>query len=84
MKAQEEQKKEVSAQSEQESHARKGKAQEERREEREVGAQERHDGEEEMTTQENCVEAMKETNSMYEESDVSNRHDMVAKRLVGP
>ena len=51
MKAQEEQKKEVSAQGEQESHAREGKAQEERREEREVEAQEGHDGEEEMTTQ---------------------------------
>ena len=49
------------------------KAQQERREEREVEAQEGHDGEEEMTTQETCVEA-KEVNSMYEESDVSNRH----------
>ena len=37
-------------------------------------AQEGHDGEEEMTTQETCVEAKKEMNSMYEESDVSNRH----------
>ena len=27
-----------------------------------------------MTTQEECVEAKKETNSMHEESDVSNRH----------
>ena len=50
------------------------KAQEERREERKVEAQEGHDGEEEMTTQENCVETKKEMNSMYEESDVSNRH----------
>ena len=50
------------------------KTQEERREEREVEAQEGHDGEEEMTTQETCVEAKKEMNSMYEESDVSNRH----------
>ena len=51
-----------------------GRAQGERREEREVEAQERHDGEEEMTTQEKCVEAKKEANSMHEENDVSNRH----------
>ena len=44
------------------------------REEREVEAQEGHDGEEEMTTQEKCVEAKKEVNSMREEIDVSNRH----------
>ena len=41
---------------------------------REVEAQEGHDGEEEMTTQEKCVEAKKEANSMHEENDVSNRH----------
>ena len=39
-----------------------------------VEAQEGHEGKEEMTTQEECVEAKKETNSMHEESDVSNRH----------
>ena len=61
------------------------KAQEERREEREVEAQEGHDGEEEMTTQETCVEAKKEMNSMYERSDVSNRHmTWWRKRRVGP
>ena len=74
MKAQEEQKKEVSAQDEQESQTREGKAQEERRKEREVEAQEGHDGEKEMTTQEKCVDAKKEVNSMHEENDVSNRH----------
>ena len=74
MKAQEEQKKEVSAQGEQESHTREGKSQGERREEREVEAQEGHDGEEEMATQEKCVEAKKEANSMHEEDNVSNRH----------
>ena len=74
MKAQEEQKKEVSAQGEQESQTREGKAQEERRKEREVEAQEGHDGEEEIATQEKCVEAKKEANSMHEENDVSNRH----------
>ena len=46
----------------------------ERREEREVEAQEGHEEAEEVTTQENCVEAKKETNSMHEESDVSKRH----------
>ena len=64
----------MTAQGEQESHAREGKAHEERREEREVEAQEGHDGEEEMTTLENCVEDKKETNSLREEHDVSNRH----------
>ena len=49
-------------------------AQGERREEREVEDQEGHEGKEEMTTQEECVETKKETNSMHEESDVSNRH----------
>ena len=50
-------------------------AQEERREEEgKVEAQEGHEGKEEMTTHEECVEAKKETNSMHEESDVSNRH----------
>ena len=73
VKAQEEQKKEVSAQGEQENHSREGKAHGERRE-REVVAQEGHDGEEEMATQEKCVEAKKEANSMHEENDVSNRH----------
>ena len=33
-----------------------------------------HEGKEETTTQEECVEVKKETNSMHEESDVSNRH----------
>ena len=51
-----------------------GKAQEERREERKVEAQEGHDGEEVMTTQENFVETKKGMNSMNEENDVSNRH----------
>ena len=46
----------------------------ERREAREVKAQEGHEGKEEMTTQKKCVEAKKETNSLHEESDVSNRH----------
>ena len=50
---------------------REGKAQGERRERK---TQEGHEEEEEMTTQEKCVEAMKETNSMHKESDVSNRH----------
>ena len=53
---------------------REGKAQEERREEREVEAQEGHDGEEEMKTQEKCVEAKKEANSRHAENDVPNRH----------
>ena len=46
------------------------------REEREgkVQAQERHEGKEEMTTQGECVEDKRETNSMQEEHDVSNRH----------
>ena len=44
------------------------------REEREVEAQEGHEGEEEMTRQEKCVETSKEANSMYEENDVSNGH----------
>ena len=65
-----EQKKEVSPQGEQENHTREGKAHGERRE-REVVAQEGHDGEEEMATQEKCVEARKEANSMHEENDVS-------------
>ena len=39
----------MSAQGERENHMREGKAQEERREERRVEAQEGHDGEEEMT-----------------------------------
>ena len=66
-KAQEEQGKEVSAQSEREDQVREGKAQE-----REVDAQEGHG--EEMTTQEECVEEKRGTNSMQEEHDVSNRH----------
>ena len=70
VKVREEQKKEVSTQDEQESQTREGKAQEERRKE----AQKGHDGEKEMTTQEKCVEAKKEVNSMHEENDVSNRH----------
>ena len=63
---------------------REARAQEERREEREVEAQEGHEGEEETTTQEECVEAKKKVNSMHEANDVSNRHDMVEKRLVEP
>ena len=51
------------------------KAQEARsKEEGEAQAQEGHGGGQEMTTQEKCVEAKKEANSMHEESDVSNRH----------
>ena len=51
------------------------KAQEARsKEEGEIEAQEGHGGGQEMTTQEKCVEAKKEANSMHEESDVSNRH----------
>ena len=54
------------------------RAQEEREEgvsaqEEQVEAQEGHEGEEAMTTQEKCVEEQKETNSMHEESHVSNR-----------
>ena len=64
----------VSAQGERESHTREGKAQGERREEREVDAQEGHGKEEQTTTQEECVEAKKEGNSMHEENDVSNGH----------
>ena len=38
-----------------------------------------------MTTQEKCVEAKKEMNSMHERSDVSNRHmTWWRKRMVGP
>ena len=38
-----------------------------------------------MTTQENWVEAKKETNSMHEESPrVEQTRDMVAECLVGP
>ena len=48
-------------------------AQGERREEREVEAQEGHERAEEVTTQEKCVGVKKETNSMYE-NDVSNRY----------
>ena len=64
----------------QEEQAREGrKAQEEREkgvsaQEEQVEAQEGHEGEEAMTTQETCVEEQKETNSMHEENDVSNRH----------
>ena len=47
-------------------------AQGERREEREVEAQEGHEGAEEVTTQEKCVGAKKETNSVHV-NDVSNR-----------
>ena len=42
--------------------------------EEQVEAQEGHEGEEAMTTQEKCVEEQKETNSMHEESHVSNTH----------
>ena len=65
--AQQEQEKEVSAQSVREGQAREGKAQK-----RGVDAQEGHG--EEMTTQEKCVEAKNESNSMHEENDVSSRH----------
>ena len=71
VKVQEEQKKEVSAQGEQEITREKEKL---RRGEREVKAQEGHDGEEEMATKEKCVEAKKEMNSMHEKNDVSDRH----------
>ena len=71
-RAQEAREKEARAQEEQAIEERK--AQEERREERKVEAQEGHDGEGEMTTQENCVESKKGMNSMNEENDVSNRH----------
>ena len=63
-----------------ENQAREGKAQGERREEREVEDQEGHEGEEEMTTQEKYVDPKKEANSMHEENDVSN----VENRLVDP
>ena len=36
--------------------------------------QEEHEGKEVLTTQEECVVEKKETNSMQEEHDVSNRH----------
>ena len=42
--------------------------------EEQIEAQEGHEGEEAMTTQEKCAEEQKETNSMHEENDVSNRH----------
>ena len=48
------------------------KGQEER--EKEARAQEGHEGKEEMTTQEECIEEKKETYSMQEDNDVSNRH----------
>ena len=38
-----------------------------------LSGSEGHEGKEEMTTQEKCVETKKETTSMHEESDVSNR-----------
>ena len=45
------------------------------REEREGKVQAQgHEGKEEMTTQGECVEDKRETNSMQEEHDVSNRH----------
>ena len=58
----------------------------ERREESDVEAQEGHDREEEMATQEKCVEAKKESNSMHEEKKlcIEKTHDMVERRLVGP
>ena len=59
---------------EEEKRAQKALAQEERRGEREVEAQEGHDREEEVATQEKFVEAKKEANSRHEENDVSNRH----------
>ena len=37
-------------------------------------AREGHEGEEEMATKEECVEAKMEVNSMHEENDVSNGH----------
>ena len=61
----------------------KAKAQEERREEvRKVQAQEGHEGKEEMTTQGECVEEKKETNSVQEEHDMSNRHVTWWKRCM--
>ena len=75
VRTQEEREKEVRAQEERERQARKGKTQGERREEEgKVEAQEGHEGEEEMTTQEECVEAQKEANSTHEENDLPNRH----------
>ena len=71
-RAQEAREKETRAQEEQARE--KTKAQDEREEDRKVEAQEGHDGEGEMTTQENCVETRKGMNSMNEENDVSNRH----------
>ena len=47
--------------------------------------QEKDEGKEDMTTQEKCVETKKETNSMHEENDVSNRHmTWWKKRMVDP
>ena len=54
----------------QEERENEAKAQEERRR---VKAQDGHEGKEVLTTQEECVEEKKETNSM-QEKDVSNRH----------
>ena len=59
--------------------AREARAQEEREKgvsarEEQVEAQQGHEGEDSMTTQKKCVEEQKETNSMHEQHDVSNRH----------
>ena len=51
--------------------------------ERETETQEGSEQEEGTTTQEECVEDKKEVNSMHEGNDVSNRHDMAERCLVG-
>ena len=54
-------------------------------EKKEVEAQEGHERAEDVTTQEKCVEAKNEANSMHEQSDVSNRHmTWWKKRMVDP
>ena len=75
-RAQEAREQERNAQEAREEQKRGKDAQEERKaqeERRRAKAQEEHEGKEEMTTQEECVEGKKETNSM-QENDVSNRH----------
>ena len=68
-KAQEAQEKDVKSQEEQAREERKAQAERE-----EIESQEGHEGKEEMTTQGEYVEDKRETNSMQEEHDVSNRH----------
>ena len=62
---------------EEEAKAQEEQAREERKaqgEREEIEAQEGHEEAEEMTTQGECVEDKKKTNSVQEEHDVSNRH----------